>query len=435
MNPQEYPLSVTDRVDVVVVGGGIVGCGAAFRLARRGVDVALFDKGAVAHEQSSRNWGWVRQNGRNLREIPAVVASRRLWSELASEVAADVGWVSEGNLHLGYDDRDMALFESWRAAAMGAGLETEIVTKADVQRLVPGLDDDCVGGILSPLDGQADPHRAAQAIAAAAGHHGARVETGCAVTAVLVEGGRVTGVTTEAGPVRAERVIVAAGAWASRLLWPLGVRLPQHKIQATVSATAPLAIDSRIVVWARDVALRQDHRGSFVLAGGGGRMPLDLETLRFREQFRRSALDTDRREEVRLGLGGELERDLRGLLAGGDGVWPRVRAEEPEPDAASVARALGAFQRLFPARRPQTERQWAGFIDYTPDAIPVIDAPSTPAGLVIATGFSGHGFALGPVGGLLAAQLAMGEPTEVDVHAFRLSRFDERDTAEKELHF
>ncbi|MEE2778588.1 MAG: FAD-binding oxidoreductase [Acidobacteriota bacterium] len=429
--------TASEHADVVVVGGGIVGCGATLYLARRGVDVVLLDKGRVAFEQSSRNWGWVRQNGRNLREIPAVVASRALWTQLESEVGREVGWFSAGNLHLAYSEQELALFERWRSKAAERGLDTEIVSRADVQHWVPGLHDENVGGIFSPLDGQADPHRVTAALAAAAIEHGARLHEGTAVTRVLVRDGRVRGVATETGDVAAECVIVASGAWSSRLLWPLGLRLPQRKVRATVSATTPLPIESRVVVWARDLALRQDHRGSFVLASGGGRVPLDLEVLRFRESFRGSELDTGRRREVELDLGPELARDLESLLSarGPSSLWGRVRAEEPAPDADSVGRALGEFQSLFPDSATTTERRWGGFIDYTPDAIPVIDRPASPHGLVIATGFSGHGFALGPIGGLLASQLAMAETPEVDVLPFRLSRFAEGDTAEKELHF
>ncbi|MDX1382084.1 MAG: FAD-binding oxidoreductase [Thermoanaerobaculia bacterium] len=428
-----------ERADVVVVGAGIVGCGAAFRLARRGVDVTVVDKGRIAHEQSSRNWGWVRQNGRNLREVPAAVASRRLWSELESDVGEDVGWHSAGNLHLAYCDRDLRHFERWRSAAAARGLETEMVSAADVAALAPGLDDDSVGGIFCPLDGQADPHRAAPALAAAAEGLGVRIREGVAVTGFLAGADGLRGVATEAGEVEAECVIVAAGAWSSRLLWQLGLRLPQRKIRATVSATVPLPVGTRVVVWARDVAMRQDHRGSYVLAAGGGRIPVDLEVLRFHRRFADAHLDTGRRleTELELAVGDELERDLESLLSADPAaLWRQVRAEEPAPDPASVERALAAFRAVLPGfGDATTERSWSGFIDYTPDAIPVIDAPTSHPGLVIATGFSGHGFALGPIGGLLASQLAMGEATEVDVRDFRLSRFVEGDTAERELHF
>ena len=434
-------MTVPSTADVVVIGAGIVGCTAAYYLARAGTDVVLVDKGEIAFEQSSRNWGWVRQNGRDLREITAVVLSREIWATLEDELGRDLGWASEGNLHLGYGDDEMRYFERWRDAAARLGLETEVVGRDDVERLYPGIDDGYVGGIFSPKDGQADPHRVAPALAAAAETQGAQIYTGCAVRGLRVSGsapgGAVRAVETERGSIRTSTVIVAAGAWSSRLLWPLGIRLPQRKIRATVSATVPGEITSRRVVWAKHLAIRQDHSGSFILAGGGGRVPVDLETMRFRRHFRDSELDTDRREGVALRLGGEAWRDLTSSLPGlGRGLWGRVRAEEPTPDPRSVRRALARFQTIVPAQSDaRTQRSWAGNIDYTPDAIPVIDRLSRPSGLVIATGFSGHGFALGPVGGLLASELALEEETSVDVHAFRLARFAEAGSTERSLHF
>ena len=422
---------------MVVVGGGIVGCAAAYFLARSGTQVVLVDKGDIAFEQSSRNWGWVRQNGRDLRELPMAMLSRTLWAALEEELSVDVGWASEGNLHLGYTTQEMETFEEWRKEAAQIGLETHVVDRQGVDDLFPGLDDETIGGIFSPLDGQADPHRAAPALAEAAAASGASLYPGCAVVGIEVEAGRVRAVDTEGGRIRTSTVILAAGAWSSRLLWTLGVRLPQRKMRATVSATVPGAALSRRAVWAKGLALRQDHEGSFVLACGGGRVPLDLETMRFRHLFKGSDLDTDRRGEIRLRAGLEAVRDLGSLVPGlGRRLWGAVRAEEPMPDERSVEGALDRFHSLLPSQAAaRTGRRWAGNIDYTPDAAPVIERLDEPGGLVVATGFSGHGFALGPAGGLLASELALEEHTSVDTHPFRLARFADGAASERRLHF
>ncbi len=432
----ETPAQHRTRADVVVVGAGIVGCSAAWHLARAGAEVILLDKGEVAFEQSSRNWGWVRQVGRDLRELPMAQLSRRLWSTLEEETGASIGWASEGNLHLGYSREEMKVFEEWSRAARNLDLDTEVVGRQDADNLFPGLDDEHVGGIFSPLDGGADPHRAAPAIASAAEREGARIHTGCAVRSFERSGRRITALQTETGRIETSTVVVAAGAWSSRLLWPLGVHLPQRRIHATVSATAPMPVTTRRIVWARHLAMRPDHEGSFILAGGGGRVPADLETLRFRALFRGSELDTSRREEVHLGFGREALRDAAAALRGGSkAIWSRVRAEEPPPDPTSVAQAQARFRKIYrPAHAATESRRWAGYIDYTPDAVPVIDRPVEVPGLVVATGFSGHGFMLGPAGGLLAAELALGKETSVDLHSLRLSRFAEG-ADERQLHF
>jgi glycine/D-amino acid oxidase-like deaminating enzyme len=427
-----------ESADVVVVGGGIVGCAAAYYLARRGLQVTLLEKGQVAGEQSSRNWGWVRQNGRNVRELPLAVASRAIWGGLAEEIGEDVGWVSAGNIDLVYDAAEFDTMRAWQAKAHEAGLLTEILSREEVLARVPALHDTFLGGIFSPSDGQADPHRAAPALARAAQRAGAEVLPGTAVASIEVVDGAVGGVLTDGGRIRTPRVVVAAGAWSSRLLWPLGLRLPQRKIRSTVLATTPVAPVTDVVVWAEGVALRQGPDGRFVLAGGApGHYDVDLETVRFLPRFWRSMLDARRRGRARYHLGSALWRDARSLLPPpvGAPVWPRVRAEEPRPDAEGAWRTFERFREVMPGiTEVGIERVWAGYIDYTPDAIPVIDRPG-PRGLVVATGFSGHGFALGPGGGLLAAQLAAGDEPEVDVRPFRLSRFAEGDTAERELHF
>ena len=284
-----------------------------------------------------------------------------------------VGWASEGNLHLGYTREEMQLFERWSREARALDLDTEVVGRDDALELFPGLEDDFVGGIFSPLDGGADPHRAAPAIAEHAASKGARIVTGCAVTAIETAEGGIRAVVTEQGKIETRTLVVAAGAWSSRLLWPLGLRLPQRRIHATVAATAPGTVSTRRIVWARHLAIRPDHEGSYILAGGGGRVPLDLETVRYRDAFEDTDLDTDRREEVTLESGAEVARDLRSLQAGQEQTfWSRVRAEEP---AAETGRASGvptiassASCRRLPGGA--IGRSWAGYIDYTPDAVP-----------------------------------------------------------------
>ncbi len=424
--------------DVVVIGGGIVGCSAAYYLARRGLQVTLVEKGVIAGEQSSRNWGWVRQNGRNVRELHLAVLSRRIWAGLAEELGEDVGWVSAGNVDLVYDPAEFETMRAWQAHAQQAGLPTEILDREGVRALLPTLDDTFIGGIFSPTDGQADPHLAAPAYARAAERARAEVLTGTAVEGIEMDSGHVRAVRTERGRIETPSVVVAAGAWSSRLLWPLGLRLPQRKVRSTVLATTPVAPVTDVVVWAEGVALRQARDGRFILAGGAkSHYDLDLESIRFAPRFWRSMLDARRRGRANYHVGSSLLRDVRSLLPEplGAPAWPATRDEEPRPDLEGAWRTLERFREVMPlASGAGMGSVWAGYIDYTPDAIPVIDRPG-PDGLVVATGFSGHGFAQGPGGGYLVAQLAAGDPPDIDVSAFRLSRFKEGDTAEHELHF
>src|SRR5512138_2563921 len=99
-------------VDVAIVGGGIVGCSAAYFLAREGLSVALFEKGRIAGEQSGRNWGWVRQQGRSPVELPLMMRSLRLWLELREELG-DIGFTQGGSLYLARHAAELAELEKW----------------------------------------------------------------------------------------------------------------------------------------------------------------------------------------------------------------------------------------------------------------------------------------------------------------------------------
>lgn len=425
---------------VVIVGAGIVGSAAAYYLAKRGVAVALIEKGMVANEQSSRNWGWVRQNGRNLHELPLGIFSRRLWEGLEAELGEPLGWAQEGNIDLALDAAELDYFRRWQEGARELGLETEILSAGEIRERISGIAGPLAGGIYSPTDGQADPHRVAPAFARAAAALGAVVCEGVAVERVLTDDGRVSGVRTDRGDVAAPVVVVAGGAWSTRLLWKLGIRLPQRPIRNTVLATTPAPPLTRTVVWAEGCALRQDDTGRFILSGGGpSDTEVGLDLVRFARPFASAMLDARRRGQLRLRTTRETPRDLATGIRGTRGYahpWKHVRNREPAPNLGNAWRTFETFRTLFPGLEGVgIERTWAGYIDYTPDAVPVIGRVAEPAGLVIATGFSGHGFALGPGGGYLAAQLAAEEVPAVDVSPFRLSRFAEGKGHQDALHF
>ncbi len=108
------------RADVVVIGGGIIGTSAALFLAQKGISVALCEKGHIAGEQSSRNWGWCRKMARDPREIPLIIESLRLWgAELNETVEAETGFRTCGIMYLGETEADLARLETWLEHAQG----------------------------------------------------------------------------------------------------------------------------------------------------------------------------------------------------------------------------------------------------------------------------------------------------------------------------
>ena len=416
------------EADVVVVGAGIVGSAAAYFLARRGARVVVVERGRVPGEQSRKNWGFVRQQGRDPLEMPLVMEANRMWRGLAQELGADVEWVQGGNLALAADEARMARFEAWLPVAREFGLETRLLRARELHTIVPGLGGTWAGGMHTPGDGHADPEKATDAFARAAVAQGASLHLDCAVQRVVTQAGAVSGVVTERGEIRTRAVVCAAGAWSSRLARTLGLALPQRWVRGTVARTTPAPAVTSCAVWGPGVAFRQRRDGSFNIAAGGA---LDHDvTLDSLRQLRFFLPNFWKNKTLfRFHVGRPLVASLRAALPGSAArrhplVWDR--ALEPVPNPAKVQRSLAELQRVLPALPPLgIARSWAGYIDAAPDLVPVLGEPPSLRGFVLATGFSGHGFAMGPIAGRLVAELIVDGKTSLDTSGFRFSRFAE----------
>ena len=414
------------EADVVVVGAGIVGSAAAYFLARRGARVVVVERGRVPGEQSRKNWGFVRQQGRDPLEMPLVMEANRMWRGLERELDADLDWVQGGNLALAADAERLARFEAWMPVAREFGLETRVLRGADLQRIVPGLGGDWVGGMHTPGDGHAEPEKATDAFARAAVAHGASLHLDCAVQGVTTRAGAVTGVVTEHGEIRAPAVVCAAGAWSARLARTLGLDLPQRWVRGTVAWTTVAPVVTRCAVWGPGVAFRQRRDGSFNIAAGGALdHDVTLDSLRQLRFFLPSFWKN--KSLFRFHVGRPLLASVAAALPGSPArrqplVWDR--ALEPAPNPAKVQRSLAELQRVLPALPPLgIAKSWAGYIDAAPDLVPVLGEVPGLSGFVLATGFSGHGFAMGPIAGRLVAELIVDGKPSLDISGFRFSRF------------
>ena len=199
--------------DVVVLGGGVIGVMTAWHLAERGVRVVLCEKGRIAAEQSGRNWGWVRQQGRDPSELPIMVESLRIWKSLAQEMGEGLGFRQTGVIYLARTQAEMQGFEDWLVHARAHDLDSRMLSAAGVQRHIKGQGG-WIGGLLTPSDARAEPWAAVPLLALGAALRGAVIVEGCAVRALDLAGGRVAGVVTEAGRIAASQVVVAGGAWS-----------------------------------------------------------------------------------------------------------------------------------------------------------------------------------------------------------------------------
>jgi glycine/D-amino acid oxidase-like deaminating enzyme len=415
------------QTEIVIVGGGIVGSAAAYYLARRGFAPLLLEARVVAGQQSGRNWGFVRQQGRDPLEVPLMVESNRLWRGLTAELQADIEWVQGGNVALAATEERMALFEGWLDVARQAGLDTRLLRGRDVAAVVPGMGGSWAGAMYTPSDGHAEPAKATEAFARAAVAHGATVQTGSVVEALLTRDGRIAGVRTATEEIGAAAVIVTAGAWSAPLLRTVGLHLPRRLVRATVARTTPAPPITAAGVWGPAVAFRQRRDGRLNLAAGGA-TDYDVTLDAFRDLRRFWPNYWKNRTLFRFHVGRPLARDLVRLWPGSPGRrgFPYERDADPRPNPDKVERSLAELLRLFPGLHGLAiERSWAGYIDVTPDAVPVLDAVPHPRGLIVATGFSGHGFAMGPIAGRLVAELVADGKASLDLSGFRLARFAE----------
>jgi len=418
-------LTAIQSYDVAIVGGGIAGCASAYYLAQRGLSVVLFEKGRIAGEQSGRNWGFVRQQGRDPVEIPLMMACNRMWRGLEAELQADIEWRQGGVLYLAEDDAGMAKYETWLDHAKPFQLDSRKVTRAEAAELLPGMAREWAGGLLTPSDGHADPVKSTVAFARAAERLGAVFHTGSVVDGVETAGGKVTGLRTERGEVRCKTVLLAAGVWSARLLRKLGLDLPQLRVRSTVLRTAAAPEKTGLGVLCPGFGLRQRRDGSFNV-GGGSRVDhqIGVDSLRhfmaFRQTFKNSKSHTS------LGLGRHFFDDLRVHLDGAHlgRQLRRDRVLDPAPNQRTVTHCLAAFRATFPEFADiEMVTAWAGIIEVGPDELPVFGPLPGIDGLVVATGFSGHGFGMGPITGRLMAEVIADGKASLDIGDFRFTRF------------
>lgn len=424
--PVSFTADLPKAADVVVIGGGVIGVSTAYFLAKAGVSVLLCEKGRVAGEQSSRNWGWVRQQGRDRDELPIMMESIRIWDDLTKDVGEDLGFRREGVVYLAADERELASYEQWlNTVAKPHQLDTRLLNAAEASKLIPDLAGPWKGVLHTASDGRAEPFTAVPALARVATAKGATIIEDCAVRTIETTGGTVSHVVTERGEVRCQRVVLAGGAWSSLFLLNGGIDLPQLAVKATVARTEPA--DTQFIGNAAS------HNFAFRKRADGG---YSLALTEYHEHFvtrasfrhlkafwpllRQSWRDTD------IKFIGDPMATPSGERWHADEVSPfeHIRVLDPKPDPRVVARITRQLGKNLPSlKNTKLAESWSGMIDTTPDVVPVIDEMPGVSGYFVATGFSGHGFGIGPGAGRVIADLMQGKPAGHDLSRFRFSRF------------
>lgn len=380
--------------DVVVIGGGISGTAAAYELTQAGASVTLAEKDSLASMASGWTLAGVRQSGRHPAELPLAQAAVRRWETLGEELGTDVEYVQNGNLRLARTPEEVPVIAEMVEEQQELSLElTFLPDNASVRAVAPALSEHILAASLCPTDGHANPIATVHAFAEAAQRQGTTILTHTKATAIDVTGGRISGVQTTAGPIPADVVVIAAGIYADRLCETVGLELPLAPAHVSVVQTVPQPplLDQVLGVANGGFAGRQEIGGRLRLTSGSGSFALPD--------------------------GGLDENDV-------------------QPAARMITTVIERATAVLPAvANAQIAQVWGGLIAMTPDGLPVIERAPEIDGLVIAAGFSGHGFCLGPITGDLICQLVMQEEPSLPLHPFRRDRFDGvTDMAPAELH-
>lgn len=422
--------AVPPTTDVVVIGGGVVGVCTALFLARDGVRVVLLEKGRIAGEQSGRNWGWIRQQGRDPAELPIMVEANGHWQAFAREVNSDFGLRQAGVTYLARDAEELGRFEDWLPHAAAHGVQTTLLSRAEVGRVVRGLAGTCFGGIHTPSDLKAEPWLAVPALAGLAQRAGAVIVEGCAVRALDLQAGRVAGVVTEQGRIDASAVVLAGGAWSEMLLRRHDVVLPQLSVRASVAMTQPLPEICAGGAALASVAFRHRLDGCYSLAPGGfHELFLGPQAFRaapkFWAQLKADPFGTRFKLAAPQGYP-DAWGQARRWSEDQHSPFEAIRVLDPAPSMSKLRAVANGFSKLFPHLGPvHLRRVWAGMIDTLPDIVPVMDHVPALPGLTLGTGFSGHGFGIGPGAGRVLSALVQGKAPGHDISRFRFSRFQD----------
>ena len=426
LHPIRTDPTLPAEADVVIVGAGIVGVSAAYWLARGGMKVVLLEKGSVGAEQSSRNWGWCRQQNRDARELPLSTRSLSLWEDMTADIGESLGFRRCGLLYLTNDQAELDGWNRWGIFARGEGVDTRMLSASEAAKRGHATQKKWLGGVWSPSDGIADPSLAAPMIAKGVLKHDGHVIQNCAARGVELSAGAVCGVITERGTIRTRQVVMAGGVWARSFLNQLGINFPQASVRSSILSVKPGSTGLPDALHTTNASVTKRGDGGYTLAiSGNGRVDptpgilkstvqfLPMFAKRWRQlapgglQAWRYGFDTNRKWSLEQPTPMETTRIL-----------------DPRPDKNTLKATLENAQALLPElKNAVIQAQWAGYIDSTPDGVPIIDGNSGISGLLVAAGFSGHGFGIGPGAGHLVADIILGRTPITEIKQYKLSRF------------
>ena len=351
-----------------------------YYLAKKGTDVIVLEGGDhIGNGGSSRNGGGVRQSGRDPRELPLVMYGiKNLWPSLSEELEVDCEYHQDGNLRLGKNDKHKQILEGLTERAVKVGLDVRMIDGDEVRRINPYLSDEVTCASWCPTDGHANPLTTTLGFYKTARKLGVRFITGEKVIELKKIKGRLRQVITPNNIYEADTVVVAAGYESKEILGKGGIDVPKSRvlIEALVTESEPHKFDQILGTAEADFYGHQTKHGSFVFGGSSG--------------------------------------------------YEAVNKDNGTPICSSITAPCicRGIMKYFPdLADAKIVRTWAGWADQMKDGVPVLGNVSEVPGLVLATGFCGHGFGIAPAIGHELADLIVDGKTSIDINALRYDRF------------
>ncbi|TNE40525.1 MAG: FAD-binding oxidoreductase [Sphingomonadales bacterium] len=426
--PIEGDREIPAKVDVVIVGGGIMGSCTALELAERGLSVAICEKGVVGGEASGRAAGRLDYEFRSGVKLPMTMRSIRLWHEMPKRVGRELGYNGDGLLTLFDDEKGLAEARGWLESVQAEpGVDASIISGAEVAALDPGVGTRWIGALHQPTGASVEPKLAAPAVAEAAREKGVRLLQNCAVRSILREGGRVCGVETERGTIRADFVVVAGGLWSPMLAKQLGIYVPQLMIFAEEVSVDPIADGPRLCGGTARGYYRREPDGGFMIGAAAGVVPIVPAALKYLRQLLpvMSALEQENTPVFNWRTFSLERRAGKTAGKGKPTEFEKHRIFQPEKRGLTTRRALTELAEQIPGFRDLHVREhFAGSLMTTVDNLGVVSPVKAVPGLYL-TGGMLYGLTLGPAAGEAIADMITGQTPKFDVSPYRVERFSD----------
>ena len=387
---------IPKEAEIVIMGGGVIGSCTAYFLSKAGRKVVVIEKGGVGGEASVANGAFVWTSTRRPGiDLTLALASIELHQQLGEELDDDIEYRRPGGMIVIENEEQIPKIEAFRKEREKVGFVLTPIDTKEARSLEPLLSERIVGALFNPLDGGTNPFQLVVALNRKAIQLGAKIFYHTEVQDIQIQDGRIKGVVTDKGVIRANTVVNACGSWAPFIGKMVGIKIPiiPNEMEFVVTEQLPPVV-SHIIMGASYVT----------------------------EEYGKDEMIADRRK---FGTGLCIHQTASGNLLLG-ATWRFVGYDKRTSYEETVA-IVKEVARLFPPlRQVHVIRSFANFFPFTDDDLPILSTVEGIEGFVMAAGHCGHGVCLGPITGKLVSELICTGRTSIPIDQLNLSRFAEK---------